>query len=489
MRRTRRIPLPLLVVLAAVLVESLAWTFAVPALQGADESSHFAYVQKIADAHTVPWTSRGDTYPSDFPWAVSTEQRTAWLWAGLEPLRGNRAARPLWTKTDEDIWRARDARLGPSARKDGDRNPAFRNPPLYYLTAVVPYEIARGSFFDRLYAVRLYNCLLLLATVALTWLLAGEVLGRRRELQTVAAAAVALQPVLLDVTTRVTPDGLLNALAAASLYLMALLVRRGWSWTRVGLLALAVTAAGFTQGRALALVLPAVVAVGVAAWRAWPAAAAAGGRARVRARAPRRGAAIALWAVAAVALLVAVGFYATRSQLGQVAGFWSYLWQFYLPRLPGMSPPVGPPWGVRDVFLDRFFGTFVQFEVGFPRDLLNALRDVLWIGLVLLAVAAGRHRRALRERRDVVVVLGLAFVLAMLSLHAAAFRYLLVNPADPVLTGRYLLMLIPLYGVAVAGALTALPGRVRAAATGAVLAGAVVLQVAALGEVVARFYA
>jgi hypothetical protein len=150
---------------------------------------------------------------------------------------------------------------------------------------------------------------------------------------------------------------------------------------------------------------------------------------------------------------------------------------------------VGPSWGAQQVYLDRFFSTFVQFEVGFPDDLRSALRVAIWTGLALVVAAAWRHRAALAARRDVVVVLVVTLVLAILSLHAAAFRSLLVNPADPVITGRYLLMLVPLFGIGVAAAMSALPRRVRGAVTGAVLAGAVLLQLSAFGLVVARFYA
>jgi 4-amino-4-deoxy-L-arabinose transferase-like glycosyltransferase len=482
-RRSRRIPLPLLAILAAVLVEALAWTFAVPALQGADETAHFSYVQQIVDDHDIPWTRRQGLLQTEFGPAVSTEQRVAWTWAGLEPLRANPAARPLWTPADEAIWKARDDALGPNAKKDAQGNAAWRNPPLYYLSAAVPYKIVGGTFFDRLYALRLYNVVLLLGTVALTWLLAGEVFGRRRELQTVATAAVALHPTLLDVSTRVTPDVLLMTLSAATLYLMALVVRRGPAPRLVALLALAVGAAALTQGRALGLAVPAAFAVGLAWWRR---------RAGEARRVPTGGrfapAAIA-WAVAGVVALVGTAFYATRFQAGQLAGFWSYLWQFYLPPLPGMSPPIGPGWGAEQVYLDRFLGTFVQFEVSFPRDLLDGLRLAIFAGLALLIVAAWRHRRALGERRDVIVVLLLTLVLSVLALHAAAFRSLLVNPKDPIFTGRYLLMLIPLFGIGVAAAMTALPGRLRAGATGVVLAAGALLQLSALGEVVARFYA
>jgi len=138
-------------VLGVVLVSALAWTFAVPPLQGADESAHFSYVQKIADAHDVPWRhSEYGLLEAAFPPAVSTELRTAWTWAGLEPLRGNLAARPLWTQEDERIWAAEDARLRPADRRDGIGSNVFLNPPLYYLTATVPYEMAGGTFFDRL---------------------------------------------------------------------------------------------------------------------------------------------------------------------------------------------------------------------------------------------------------------------------------------------------------------------------------------------------
>jgi hypothetical membrane protein len=117
------------------------------------------------------------------------------------------------------------------------------------------------------------------------------------------------------------------------------------------------------------------------------------------------------------------------------------------------------------------------------------VRVAIWVGLVGLAVAAWRHRRALAARRDVVLVLCVTPVLVLVGVHAASFRALLDNPADPVITGRYLLMLIPLYGIAVAGALRALPGRVRALTTGAVLAALVLLQLSAFGLVVERFYA
>jgi len=461
-----------------VLVAALAWAFAVPPLQGADESAHFSYVQQVADAHEIPWhdSSKGILEAAFGP-AVSTELRTAWIWAGLEPLRANAAARPLWTDEDERIWARENAKLGPEARTDAVGSSVFHNPPLYYLVAAVPYKIAGGTVFDRLYAMRLLGVALLLVTVTLTWLLAGILFANRREAQVVAAVAVAMQPVLLDVTTRVTPDALLVPLCAGALYLMALLAIRGFSWRVVAGLAVVVAAACFTQGRAIALIVPALFAIGLAGWR------------RAHPASLGRGATAAAWAIGVIAVVVGFGLYAARFSLGDLPGFWSYVWQFYLPKLPGMTTAIGPSWGVENVYLNRFFGTFGQLEIGFPRDLLDWIRVAIWLGLVLLVVACWRHRRSLAARRDVILVLGAAMVLTLIGLHAAAFRALLLNPGDPVLTGRYLLMLVPLYGVAVAGAMRALPGRLRAVTSGALLAALVLLQLSAFGLVVERFYA
>ena len=61
--------------------------------------------------------------------------------------------------------------------------------------------------------------------------------------------------------------------------------------------------------------------------------------------------------------------------------------------------------------------------------------------------------------------------------------------ADPVLKGRYLLPLAPIWGLAWAGALSWLSAARRPAAVAVILAGLLVVQFAALGLVAGRFYA
>ena len=74
-----------------------------------------------------------------------------------------------------------------------------------------------GSFFDRLYAMRLANLPLYLLTIAMTWLLAGQLLGPALWPRTVAAGAVAVQPQFAFVVAGISPDPLLTAIWAVFL--------------------------------------------------------------------------------------------------------------------------------------------------------------------------------------------------------------------------------------------------------------------------------
>jgi hypothetical protein len=76
----------------------------------------------------------------------------------------------------------------------------------------------------------------------------------------------------------------------------------------------------------------------------------------------------------------------------------------------------------------------------------------------------------------------------LLLLHAAAFNSLLQVP-DPVITGRYLLPLMPLYGAGIALAIGWLPRRIALPVGAVAVVGLTVLQLDALALVFARFYA
>ena len=53
LNRLLRVPRPLLVLTLAVLCHNIAWVVALPAWQGPDESSHYAYVERLAADHSL----------------------------------------------------------------------------------------------------------------------------------------------------------------------------------------------------------------------------------------------------------------------------------------------------------------------------------------------------------------------------------------------------------------------------------------------------
>ena len=455
-------PAPLAALFAVALVQALVWSFVVPALQGPDEVGHFSYTQRIWERPSLPWHPEGGQTARG-KGAYSTEINTAEVYAGLAMLFGNASARPLWTEPDEDIWRREEDRLTQRDREDGDFTAALKNPPLYYLYATVPYAAASGgSVFDRVYLIRLANIPLLLALLGFTWLLAGELLGRRRWLQFAAAAPVALHPQLANLGATVNPDLMLAAGWAAALWLIVGVLRRGPEPRLVlGLAALCV-AIGFTHPRGIPIVVPALLAVALGAGR--------------RRLAAGMGAAVLGGVTAAAAW-----------GTGSAREFWSYVWQFYLPRAPGQQDAIGPDfWDFREVFVDRFFGTLASLEIEPPEGLTTALLWASLAGLALLAVLLARHRHRLDATA---LVLGAAAIALMLGLHLGAYRAMLTVPADPVVTGRYLLPLLPLYGCAIALVARLLPARAGPVFAGVVIGAAVALQMLSAGMLLERFYA
>src|SRR5579875_1751137 len=477
--RARSVPRGMWALLAVALVEAVVWCVVLPPLQGPDEISHFSYVQKIAETGSIPWTSSEPSRPTS---AYSEEVSVAGLCSGITALEQNPSARAPASSVDEQACYAALNRLPAGAASDGGYTSADKNPPLYYLYETVPYLLFHHStFFTRSFVMRLANIPFVLALVVFVWLLAGELLlglPRGPALRAVATAAVVVNPQLTMLSATINPDILLAAEWAAGLWLAVTIVRRGLTPVRAAWLVGVCVLAGFTQGRGLPLVAVAVLALAMVAWRARP-------------RSRRQGAAAAAVVLAAVAAAVYLVLrYALRSDVtvSRTEGFLSYLWQFYLPRLGFMSPPIHPGYGVRQVFIDRFLGTFAQLEVSFSASTLSFLSRAAEVVAAMALVGLVWHRRRLRRAWPVAAVLAVAALGYLALLHAVAFSSLLTNSADPVITGRYLLPLLAFYGVGIALALSWLPRRLCAVLSGATVAGLSVLQLSALAILLERFY-
>jgi hypothetical protein len=478
-RWRRRVSPVLLALLLAATVEALAWIVVLPPLEGPDEIGHFAYTERLVETRSIPWYRANPTKPGR---ATSTETYAAALYSGVVAESRNPFARPPGSELSVDLWRRQPPRRNHADRADGGYTSAMSTPPLYYLYAAVPYLATYPlDFFDREFAMRLANIPLLLAIVALTWAIAGMLLPRR-SLQVLATAAVALNPQLTHLTAVVNPDVFLAAQWAAFFYLSLLVVMRGATrWRVAGIVALS-AASCLTHGRGVAILVPAAFVLAAAWWR-W--------------RRPSRRTARAVLSAGAVAVL-AVGYLTLRyATLGFLTAdsarrFGGYLWQFYLPKLSFMTPTFRPDWTAKNAFIDRFYGTFAQLEVYFSPGVMTLLARLTAAAIVLALVGLAVRLRSVRARPTALLALGVFVVGALayiLDLHVAAYRSLAAGTGDPVVTGRYLLPLITIYGLGVALAVSWLPRRVAGVAGGVVLGGLALLQLSAMGILFERFYA
>lgn len=482
-RLVRRLPRPPAALatpaalVCVVVILGVAWSLFMPAGQAPDEPSHLAYVQVLAERLRTP---EPDYIPRREE-GYSTEQRLARdraheQWQYAEP-----DVKSVWTPNTERRWRAEEARLGPQARSDGGGpNSAAGNPPLYYAYEALAYHAAGGTWLDRVFAMRIWSALLLAGGVVATWLLAGELTGRNRLAQLVAAGVVGLQPMGSFITASVNPDAGLIPLWAMTFWL-AVRALRGPAGRRLVAALLAVTAlALLTKASSLAL-LPAVGFV-----------------LAVVVRRALRGRRLGRWRVAGLAgggvLVLGMAAAAAWGRLGNaltfrprdVFGFADYMWQAYFPNLPFQTPiPNLAAAEGFEIWIRTGWAAFGWLEVQFP----DPVYWLLFAVSVALVVAGGLAvwRRRFPVDGAVLAFFAIAVVSLVLGLHWGEYRQFAIE-GESFIQGRYLLPLLPLGGILTAAALANLPARWRGLGAGAVLGGLFALQVFSLGLVAVRFY-
>jgi hypothetical protein len=464
----------LLALLGVGALLATTWAIVLPPLQGPDESAHVAASTRLVEDGSV----RGSAgLPREL--LVLSDQR------GLGPLVGNLAARPdaspeAERRTAAALRSLGDDRARPLDRRGGPPTRGSARNPLYSLWTAAPYAVGRTApLVDRLALMRLFNVPLLLITIAACWALAAEVVPASGLARVVAGGVAALQPQLVFLAGVITPDVLLVALTSVFCLVAARVLCRGATRGRaLSLLVLAIAAtATHTRG---AVLLPCAGLALLLALPAGPASrrravwAAAGGLAVVAAGA----------AVAAVAL-PSLTPYAGRD--ASVREFASYVWQFYLPPLPFMSEPLGGEYGVRDV-LETMWGAFASLEVRYPSWVYDVVIAGLLVAVAGAVAAALRRRPPVLAGRRLALFVGALVLLTLASLHVVAFRLLLVDPTDPIIVGRHLLVLVAPLSLGVAMAVTTLPRRTATVAAALLLGALATLDIAALGLMSARFY-
>ena len=485
--KARTIPRPLAALLAMATIQVVAWILILPPFQGPDEEAHFAYVQHLAETGERPGL------PGAGARSYSTEQGEAMQWADLVVLRGVVGARPGWAEAEEQRWNDVEASLPDEASSDSEQNAAGGNPPLYYALEAIPYHLSPGgSFFNRFYMARFGSAVFYVAAVAFMWLIAAE-LFRPVWARTLATAIFALHPKLAMLGALINPDTLLVLIWTVFIYVGVRIVRHGPTLRRLIAAGTAVAASLLTHGRGLAILPALLVLLGIAYLRWRPPL-----RQTLQTIVVGLGIAVAGLAVAGV---FTSGISGEGAAYGGVIGwaegqdfnlrqFVSYVWQFYFPKLDFMQPALGVPgYGFDDVYIQSFYSDFAWLEIAYPRfaiNLLHVATMLLLFGLYTVAVA---RWGAVKRAWPIIAFLLLTGLSMVALLHVSSYTTMLINPADPILTGRYLFPLLSLLAIAVTVVVTALPRRIGALATGALVATGIVLQLSGLGLALVRFYA
>lgn len=475
-------PASLATLLAIILIVGLAWALLVPPWQAPDEISHFSYAQSIAENFALPGNTRRPGKSSDQSLADDTVGATR---GAFYP----RTAPPNWSGSDYSSYLTRVRSVHPPPKSDGGGlDSAQSNPPLYYLFADVGYLIdSGGTAFGQLYTIRISGVLLLGVTTIAGWLLAGETLGRRRLPQLACASVAGLLPMTTFMSTSVNPDALLYALWTLALWLGARVINhRVRRWDAVALCT--VTAAAIlTKATSYALV-PAVVMALFIGWLRRP-------------RSERKRDLSFIAAAGMVLLLPVVGWLELAHSLRRagingvavsaahpvnIRQFLSYVWQFYLPRLPFLRPfrtTSGLP--VYDIWLRQGLGTFGWLVVYLPGWLYTAAAAAL--GSIAI-VSVGLLTR-LRDRRHLALLgfFGLALFALVVLLHATEY-VLIIDGAGQFNQGRYLLPVVGLLGLAVGLIVREIPAPAQPPACGLVLTALLTVQVISLSAVIQAYY-
>lgn len=480
-RRRRTPPRPLGGLLVVVLLVGLSWALIVPPWQSPDELAHFAYAQSLAESFALPASAGRPQDSSDLAVADGAvgASRTAFF---------PRFAPPDWSPGGQAAYLAQATGGHPPSRTDGGGpSTASGNPPLYYLYAAVGSLIDHGgTAFGRLYTMRILGVLLLLVSTVGAWLLAGEVFARRRLPQLVCAATAGLLPMAAFMSTNINPDALLMTTWTCVFWLGARVINRRAPARDVAALCAATAAAVLTKATSYALVLPVVLAILAGWWR--------------QEGPQRRPTALRLLLCLLVLAVPVIGWVAVAHSLGgtsitsvssgghpfNVRQFLSYVWQFYLPRLPFLTPfRTTPGLPVYDIWGHGVTGVFGWADIDLPLWLYPVAGWVFaGVGVTILALLTRlRDRRAL----TLLAFFGLSLVALLGLLHITEYRVLIAGGGQ-FLQGRYLLPVVALLGLVLGLIVSCVPMRFRALAGSLVLTGLLALQAISLATIVKAYY-
>ncbi len=475
----RRVPRAAWVCAAIALLNATAWSLIVPPFEGKDEVAHFAYVNQLAENGTLP-DSGGETYSPKEMLVLQGLHYTSVEFTPQTPAIATAAEQRTLTK---DL----DSRA--TLRGNGMAGVATPEPPLYYALATIPYALGGGNVLTKLQLMRLAGALFGALTALLVFLFLRETLPNVPWAATVGALCVALQPLFAFMSGSVNPDTMLYAVAAGVLLCLARALRRGLTPRLAVVLGILIAAGFLTKLDFVGFAIGVFAYLAVSAVRG----ARRGGWEGLRCPAIATGIGIA-----PVALYVLRNLMSHHPALGAVsevkqvleapAAVAGYIWQLYLPRLPGMTQYFKGMAPYKDIWFDRSVGLYGWMDTMFPG----------WVDNVALAPAAvvallcGREllarRDALRARLPELGVYAVTVVGVLVIVGAPSYFSDVIDHHLAFGEPRYLLPLLPLFGAVITLAVRGAGRRWTPVAGGAMVILFLGHNLFSQLQVVARYY-
>lgn len=439
----RRVPSAAWLCALVACLNAVAWSLITPPFQVPDEPEHVAYVKQIAETGHLP-SKEGN---------FSLEEQAALQELRLQTVAEQPENQPISTSAQQQQLErgltSSERRSVPGSEYAGV---AASQPPLYYALQSIPYTIGKaGSLLDRIELMRLLSALMAGLTALFTWLFVREALPGVPWAWTVGGLGVALVPLLGFMSGAVNPDAMLYAVTAAVFYCLARAFGRGLERRSAVVLGVVIAIGFATKLNFVGIAPGALLGLVVLSVRA----------ARRLGRAAYVSLAIAFAIVLSPPALYLVVHVATGGHPfgivssafslvhGSLLVMLSYIWQLFLPRLPGMHDYFAGVFTTQQIWFKGYVGLYGWLDTTFPVWVYEvALVPALAIvGLCVrsLVVGAGVLRaRAVELGVYAVMCVGLMVLVgadSYLSFSRVSAEYGQV---------RYLLPLLPMLGVVLA---------------------------------------
>jgi 4-amino-4-deoxy-L-arabinose transferase-like glycosyltransferase len=476
--------------LVAVLA-GVCWSIVTPPFEVPDETTHFSYIQHLAQTGSPPTDPKGPVY--------STEEGQLLNALKFDLVVGRKGDRGVWSAIEQA--RVDQVQDGSLDRGDGrGLTNTTSQPPTYYALGSIVYWVSPShDLLTRVWLLRVLGALLAGLTTLFVYLFLRELMPRHPLSWTAGGMAVAFQPVFGFTAAGVNSDALLFAVAAMLFWAIARAFSRGLDLSTGVVLGIATGLGLLSKINFLGFVPGAALAVLVLLWRAK-------GEQR---REAWRGA-LAFAALVAVPALVYIGLnvvvwdrswwaQSLQTQSGTigegkgvaagvpVAQQIGYVWQLYLPRLPFQFDQFPGYFPLYETWWKRFFGVFGWVDYGF-KDWTYRLGFIIFLGVVALAVVGlWRGRAALRGKWMEIGVLAVVAGLFLVELGLFGIRYR-TETGFEFERGRYLMPLLPLYALVPALAVRGAGARFGQATAVTIILLAFAHTLFSLTLTVSRFY-